>query len=449
MFSYSRLACTYDIIDLKRSSKLMKFLLKKVILAILFALILSGCKFIPGINNRDQVSLTYWGLWESATNVNQLISDYQKDHPNVTIVYEKKSHQQYRESLQSRIEAGEGPDIFRFHNTWVPMLEGVLSEVPADVVSSSEFRENFYPAVSSDLRNSQKKFVGVPLEIDGLGLFWNEEIFNAAGINAPPKTWQELTDIASKLTVRGPAGNITTAGVAIGTASNVDHFSDILGMMILQNGGDPKLPTGQQAADALDYFTSFARGESRMWDASLPSSTVAFTGGNLAMYFGPSWRAIEIRNSNPLLKFQVAPVPQLEGGKVAWASYWAEGVSAKSSHQKEAWEFVKYLQQEDVLVKLYSEAAKTPGRIFGEPYPKISMAPKIASDPFLGAFIADAPYMRSAPMASRTFDNGLNDQMIKAYEDAVNSVLKDTRAEDALTTTAKNVKTVLERFGVK
>jgi len=449
VFSYSRLACTYDIIDLKRSSKLMKFLLKKVILAILFALILSGCKFIPGINNRDQVSLTYWGLWESATNVNQLISDYQKDHPNVTIVYEKKSHQQYRESLQSRIEAGEGPDIFRFHNTWVPMLEGVLSEVPADVVSSSEFRENFYPAVSSDLRNSQKKFVGVPLEIDGLGLFWNEEIFNAAGINAPPKTWQELTDIASKLTVRGPAGNITTAGVAIGTASNVDHFSDILGMMILQNGGDPKLPTGQQAADALDYFTSFARGESRMWDASLPSSTVAFTGGNLAMYFGPSWRAIEIRNSNPLLKFQVAPVPQLEGGKVAWASYWAEGVSAKSNHQKEAWEFVKYLQQDDVLVKFYSEAAKTPGRIFGEPYPKISMAPKIASDPFLGAFIADAPYMRSAPMASRTFDNGLNDQMIKAYEDAVNSVLKDTRAEDALTTTAKNVKTVLERFGVK
>ncbi|HLA03756.1 MAG TPA: extracellular solute-binding protein [Patescibacteria group bacterium] len=427
----------------------MKFFLKNAILAILFALILSGCKLIPGINNQGQVSLTYWGLWESAVNINRLISDYQKDHPNVTITYEKKSHQQYRESLQNRIEAGEGPDIFRFHNTWVPMLQGVLSEVPADVVSSSEFRDNFYPTVSSDLRNSQKKFVGVPLEIDGLGLFWNEEIFNAAGITTPPKTWQELADTASKLTVRGPTGNITTAGVALGTASNVDHFSDILGMMILQNGGDPKLPTGQQAADALDYFASFARGESRVWDSSLPSSTVAFTGGNLAMYFGPSWRAIEIKNNNPLLKFQVAPVPQLEGGKVAWASYWAEGVSAKSSHQKEAWEFVKYLQQEDVLVKLYSEAAKTPGRIFGEPYPKVSMAPKIASDPILGAFIADAPYMKSAPMASRTFDNGLNDQMIKAYEDAINIVLKGSRAADALETAAKNVETVLSRFGAK
>ena len=449
MFSYLRLACTYDIIDLRRSTKLMKFLLKKVILVILFALILSGCRFIPGIKNQGEVSLTYWGLWESAVNVNQIISDYQKDHPNVTIVYEKKSHQQYRESLQSQIEAGEGPDIFRFHNTWVPMLEGILAEVPQDVVSNGEFRDNFYPTVSLDLRNSQKKFVGVPLEIDGLGLFWNEEIFNAAGITGPPKTWQELTDIASKLTVRGPGGNITTAGVALGTASNVDHFSDILGLMILQNGGDPKLPTGQQAADALEYFTSFSMNASRVWDAFLPSSTVAFTGGNLAMYFGPSWRAIEIRNNKPLLKFQVAPVPQLEGGKVAWATYWAEGVSAKSNHQKEAWEFVEYLQQENILIKLYSEAAKTPGRIFGEPYPKVSMAPKIASDPILGAFISDAPYMRSAPMASRTFDNGLNDQMIKAYEDAVNSVLKGARAADTLTTTAKNVETILSRFGVK
>lgn len=427
----------------------MKFYFSKIVLIVLLAVILSGCKLIPGLKNQGQVTLTYWGLWEAATNVNQIISDYQKDHPEVTIVYEKKSHQQYRESLQSQIEAGKGPDVFRFHNTWVPMLQGILSEVPSDVVSANEFRDNFYPTVYSDLRNSQKKFVGVPLEIDGLGLFWNEEIFNAAGISDPPKTWQELSDIASKLTVRGPGGSIETAGVALGTASNVDHFSDVLGMMILQNGGDPKLPTGQQAADALDYYASFAKGEARVWDASLPSSTVAFTGGKLAMYFGPSWRAIEIRNENPLLKFQVAPLPQLEGGRVAWASYWAEGVSARSAHQKEAWEFVKYLQQEDVLVKLYSEAAKTPGRIFGEPYPKVSMASKIASDPILGAFIADAPYMRSAPMASRTFDNGLNDQMIKAYEDAINSVLKGSSGANALQTTAKNVETILERFGAK
>src|SRR3989344_2651938 len=357
----------------------MRFFWVKPILAVVFALILSGCSLIPGVKNQGEVTLTYWGLWESAVNVNQIISDYQKDHPNVTVVYEKKAHQQYRESLQSQIELGKGPDIFRFHNTWVPMLDGVLSEVPSDVVSSKEFRENFYPTVSLDLRNSQKKFVGVPLEIDGLGLFWNEEIFNAAGITAPPKTWQEVVDDASKLTVRGPSGSITTAGIALGTASNVDHFSDILGLMIIQNGGDPKQPTDQQSADALTYYTNFARGETRVWDEAQPASTIAFAGGSLAMYFAPSWRVIEIKNANPLLNFKVASVPQLEGGKVGWATYWAEGVSTKSQEKEAAFKFVKFMQKEDTLIKLYSESAKSPGRFFGEPYPKVSMASKLAA----------------------------------------------------------------------
>ena len=179
----------------------------------------------------------------------------------------------------------------------------------------------------------------------------------------------------------------------------------------------------------------------------MPATTVAFAGGSLAMYLGPSWRAAEIKNANPLLKFKIAQVPQLVGGKAAWASYWATGVSAKSANKSAAWEFVKYLQEEQTLIKLYSEAMKSPGRFFGVPYPRTSMAAKIASDPIVGAYVSDAPFMRSFPMASRTFDNGINDQIIKAYEDAINAVIRGTPAQNALTITAKNVTSILTRFG--
>ncbi|KKR57557.1 MAG: extracellular solute-binding protein, partial [Candidatus Curtissbacteria bacterium GW2011_GWB1_40_28] len=177
------------------------------------------------------------------------------------------------------------------------------------------------------------------------------------------------------------------------------------------------------SADALEYFANFAKGPDHVWDETMPPSTIAFAGGNLAMYFAPSWRAMEIKQVNPLLNFQVAPVPQLEGSQVTWASYWAEGVSAKSAHKKEAWEFIKFMQEDENLVKLYSEASRTPGRFFGEPYPKVPLAAQLVSDPIVGAYIKDAPYMRSFPMASRTFDNGL------------------------LETTAKNVAQILARFG--
>lgn len=427
----------------------MKKSFPKILLVLVCSILLSACSLLPIKKSSGPVTLKVWGLWESATTMNLVIDDYKKEHPNVNVIYEKKSIQQYRESLQAQIQAGKGPDVLMFHNTWTPMLKNELTAVPANVISASDFKTNYFPTVINDLRNTSGSFVGVPAGIDGLGLYWNQDIFNAAGIVAPPTTWQELAQVAAKLTVRDTSGNIRTAGAALGTASNVDQFSDILGLMIMQNGGDLKKPTSQLTADALDYYTRFAKGQNRVWDETMPSSTIAFAGGNLAMYFGPSWRAAEIKQANPLLNFKVAPVPQLEGGKLAWASYWAYGVSSKSSSQQAAWDFVKYLEDDQTLIKLYSEDAKTPGMFFGEPYPKISLAQKLSLDPIVGAYVTDAPYMRSFPMASRTFDNGLNDQIIKAYEDAVNKVLSGTSASSALSTTATNVANILNRYGAQ
>ena len=417
----------------------------RIFLLVFISILLAACKSLPIVKN-EPVTLKYWGLWESASVINEVINDYKKDHPNVTVVYEKKSPQQYRESLQSQIKSQKGPDIFMFHNTWIPMLETELAEIPTNVISPSDISKNYYPVVYKDLRNNNKKFIGLPTGIDGIGLYYNEDIFKAAGIANPPSTWQELSQDAIKLTVRGPEGNIRTAGAALGTASNVDHFSDILGLMLLQNGGDINNPTDQRSSDALDFYTKFAKGENRVWDETQPSSTIAFVGGNLAMYFGPSWRAAEIKKENPTLNFKIASVPQLDANKVTWASYWAIGVSTQSLNHKTAFEFLKYLQEDSTLIKLYSESAKSPGRLFGQPYPKTSLSKSLITDPLVGAFISDAPYMQSFSMASRTYDNGINDQIIKAYEDAINMSIAGTDAKSALKTTASNIGQIISKY---
>ena len=412
---------------------------------VLIAIILSGCSLLSS-KKDEQVALKYWGIWESSTTISQVIADYKKIKPNVSITYEKRSPQQYRESLQSQIQSGKGPDIFSFHNTWPVMFKNELAPAPSTVMTDKALSQNYYPVVFKDMRNDKKQVIGLPSGIDGLALYWNEDIFKSAGIPTPPATWQALGQAASQLTVRDSQGNIRTAGVALGTASNIDHYSDILGLMIYQNGGDPKSPVDKQAAEALEYYTSFAKGSNKVWDETLPGSTVAFAGGTLAMYFAPSWRAIEIKNANPLLNFKVAPVPQLENGNINWASYWANGVSAKSAHVNQAWEFVKYLNEEQTLIKLYSEAAKSPGRLFGQPYPTKALGQQLMPDPIVGAYIGEAPTMQSFPMASLTWDNGVNDQIIKAYEDAINSAARGDSAAGALQTTANNITKILSKF---
>ncbi len=426
-----------------------KYLPLKLLFVVLATVLLSACKSLPIGNNNKEVSLTFWGLWESANINNQIINEYQKEHPNVKIAYNMKNPQKYRESLQTQIAAGKGPDIFVFHNTWPDMISAELSELPTSIVSQKEIKENYFPVIFEDLRNANKKFIGLPTGIDGLGLYWNEDIFKAAGIASPPTTWQELAQTAARLTVKGPDGTIKTAGIALGTASNVDHYSDILGMMLLQNNADVRNPTDQRSADTLEYYTKFAKGPNRVWDETQPASTIAFVGGNLAMYLAPSWRAAEIKSENPTLNFKIAPLPQLGENKVTWASYWALGVSSKSANQEEAWKFVKYLQEDKSLIKLYDEARKSPGRIFGEIYPKLSLAKTLSSDQYTGAYVADAPYMKSFPMASRTFDEGINDQIIKAYEDAINKNLAGAPAQDSLKATATNVAATLKKFNAQ
>jgi len=387
-----------------------------------------------------QTELTYWGLWEPSTVLQDVFKEFQDSHPNITIKYLEQSPKDYRERLQSALARGDGPDIFRFHNTWVPMLKKDLDSIPDSAMSVNEFQTTFYPVMASDLR-SAKSFYGIPLMFDGLGLYYNKKIFQDASLT-PPKTWEELRTAATQLTIKNE-GQIQRAGIALGTAGNVDNFSDILGLMLLQNGADPADPTTSLAGDALTFYTLFSTNDG-VWNDTLPTSTFAFATEKAAMIIAPSWRAHEIRTINPILEFAIVPIPQLPNSEITWASYWVEGVSATGKNKDASWQLLDYLSSKEVLRKLYTAASSN--RLFGEPFSRVDMADQLLSDPYVGAYIQGAPNAQSWYLSSRTFDNGLNDRIIKYYEDAVNAVGGGAESKTALTTTAQGVTQVLSQY---
>lgn len=403
---------------------------------------------------KDSVSageITWWGLWEDETIVKQVITDYETANPNVKIKYLRQSKEDYRERLTSALAKGTAPDIFRFHNTWTPMFKSELDKMPASVYSASEFASSFYPVAVSDLTIGSN-MVGVPLEYDGLTLFINEEIFEKSG-KSYPTTWNELRQLARELTIKDETGSITQAGVALGRTENIDHWPEILGLMMLQNGVDLTKPTGKLAEDALSFYTIFSE-EDEVWDATLPYSTVAFAGGKLAMYFGPSWRAFEIRLQNPSLRFKTIPVPQLpktaaNEPDVNYASYWAEGVWARSKNKTAAWNFLKYLSSKEVLEKMYNQASKT--RMFGEPYPKQDMEILLKDHPIIGSTVMGGKNAQTWFLQSKTWDGptGINSQITKYFEDAVNLVNTGKEAKVALETVSSGVIQVLSQYGIR
>ena len=395
----------------------------------------------------EKVTLTYWGLWEEASSMQEVIADFQRQNPTITISYSKEDQKDYRERLVTRIQNGVGPDIFRFHNTWLPQLSQILLPLSSDVISPSEFAKAYYPVTQTDLIKNGAIY-GIPLEIDTLALYINTDLFEAAGVKAPT-TWDEFQKISRQLTVKDEQGKIKTSGAALGTFDNVTHAPDIVSLLLVQNGADIRnlSQTSKAASDALTFYTSFSKSSDLVWDASLDPSILSFGKGNLAMYFGYSWDVFLLRAMNPNLKFQIVEVPHLFSRDVSIASYWVEGISQKSKHQKESLLFLKYLAEKTTSVKKYTAEAKT--RLFGEPYARIDLANSIQDNIFVAPFIKQAKRAQSSFFAGDTYDNGLNARMNGYLGNAVRSVLENTSPDSAVETLSHGVTQVLQQYGAQ
>lgn len=431
----------------------------KVYLLVVFVILIFGIlglllwKFwpggLPGFGKKGEI--VWWGLWEEEEVMSGIIDEYEKDNPNVKIKYINQSQHDYRERLKNSLARGEGPDIFRFHNTWVPMFRNELDKIPPSVISAEEFSQIYYPVMVSDLTRGSD-LVGIPLGYDALTLYINEDFLAQAG-GQPPETWNDFRELAARLTIREEGGAIIRSGAALGKIENVDHWPEILALMMIQNGVNLSQPKGSLADDAISFYMMFSSVDN-VWNETLPPSTIAFANGKTAMYFGPTWRAFEIMHLNSELRFRTFPLPQLpkdspDEKDVSFATYWAEGVWAQSPNKEEAWKFMKFLSSKESLEKMYKSQSQT--RLFGEPYPRTDMANLISDHPIAGSIINQAPDARSWYLSSRTFDGstGINSQIIKYYEDAINSIGRTGRIPDkAGDTLNSGVYQVLSQYGL-
>lgn len=410
---------------------------------ILFVVQYLSAVFHPS-GSSSKVTLVYWGLWEDNNTMQSIISEFESQHPNITVDYEKQDPKQYSERLLTRIQQGNGPDIFRYHSSWLPTLQPVLAPLPTSVISKQELQGNFYPVVRMDLVRNGALY-GIPLEVDTLSLFVNNTIFKNAKAQVPT-TWDDFTSTARALTVKDANGKIKIAGAALGTYDNITHAPDIISALLVQNGVDLKtMAPASNASDALTFYTSFATGDSNVWDNTLDPSMLAFARGNLAMYFGYSWDIFLVKASNPNLDFSIYSIPHLPGRNTTTASYWVEGVSAKSQHQKEALEFMHFLAQKSTEATLYTEESKT--RLFGEPYARTDLGATLKNTPLVYPFVLQANDAASSFFAGETDDSALNGQMNGYLGNAIRSVLNGTSAQSAVDTLTKGVQQIEKQYG--
>lgn len=414
-----------------------------------------------------EAEITYWGVWEDEAVFKELIQEFEEQNPHITVKYEKPDVKNvpggYIAFVKSRMNAGTGPDIFRFHNSWISFLANDLAPLPSSITDELDIEKNYFPVINSDME-SGGAYYGIPIGYDSLVMYVNDEIVQAGGYTVT-QDWLTFMDVARALTVTDPqTGEIKTSGSSLGTYDNVAHAADIISMLAVQSGVDfgalagvagstPEEASQKQAVakekmtEVLDFYTCFAVNNdicSPIWNNDLPNSKLAFVEGKVAFYFGYSWDMLEINHANPNLKYSVHPVPRLTAtgqGAATLAGYWAEGVSIKSKAQPQAFEFLYFLSKKENMEKLFKAQASQ--RKIGVAYPRSDMASLLTSNASLAPVVAQAPYAKSSLFYSETYAGGQIETLDGFLGNAVRSVQSGEQSpESAVETLIKGLESI-------
>lgn len=391
------------------------------VLAVLAGVYLAINRYLgsQGSDNKP-VTLTVWGVKDDSAIMADVIAGYNKLRPNVTVIFTPQSLENYRTRVQTQVLVGQSADIVAIHNSWLPMFlaNKLLAPAPGGLWGPGEYDGAFYKVVP-DSFISGGKIYGIPSEVDGLALFYNQDILKGQNI-AVPKTWDDLVVAALKTTVVDKqSGKMITGGVGLGNTDNVDRWSQIVGLLFLQQpNADITNPDNQAGREIVSFYNNPSGSpDKKVWSRDLGSTTRSFAAGKLAFYLGTVEDARMIKQTNPSLRFGVAPVPQLPDKKVDFACFWGYGVSGKSKNQAEAWRFLKFLTNRATEQYIFEQETAKFG--LGRPYPRTALAGQLESDPVLGSFAAQGPIYKTWYLCPNTGDRGLNDGMIAAFKSGI------------------------------
>jgi len=371
----------------------------------------------PGTQVSGTVELWHFFTEREAAAIDTVVKDFQATHPNIKVTV--KSGQDDSKVTQA-IGAGNGPDIGLSYSTdivgkfcssgaWVDLTPYIkrdsvdLNQLNATTRSYTEFGG---------------KRCAMPFLADAYGVFYNKDMFAKAGIAGPPKTLDELTEDAKKLTVKNPDGSLKT----VGFLPLFDFYENAAAHLAPAVGAKWLTADGKSAIAADPNWKTLLLWQKNLVDwygynnlqkfrAGLGdefSADNAFQKGQVAINIDAEYRLAFLKDQAPKLKYGVAPLPTTNpstyGGGYVTGNIM--GISKNAKNPEAAWELIKYLTTDDAAI------TKLSGLLKNVPTTTKSLAdPSIAADPDFKTFVdifanpnsSTTPPSASGPAYQETF----------------------------------------------
>lgn len=334
-------------------------------------LTLAGCapsaSSEPADGGDGEVTLNVWS-WrpEDKTAYTKIFSEYEKQHPGVTVKFSAFKNTEYPQVLTTGLTGSSGPDIAQVqaYGKLQPYVEGGnLLALDGKVAGLKDIDE---AALAGATGRADGKVYGVPFAMQTLQMFYNKDIFAKYKLSVP-KTWDDFVAVNATLTKNG----ITPMAVGGKDAWTLPILHDTLASAVY-GGSDfqKKVVAGTTTFEDPAYVKSLQTVVSVQSD--LPKDVVGvsytdaqslFLAGQAGMYPGGSFELGFFTAQNPNLKLGVFAVPPAPGAvsKTALTPGYADGswaINKASAKQKAALELLNWMATKDFGQRFSDELAQ-------------------------------------------------------------------------------------------
>ena len=310
-------------------------------------------------NGQWSVSLKAVGMRPILRPVRNSIEGFEAEHPDIDVnAFWAAPDSDWATELLAKVAAGEQIDVIWWCSSHHKFAEeGRLLDLRDLVENDSAFNLEDFQAVGTDFSYDQPgrggPLWGIPTNYATVLLWYNMNMFDAAGIDYPNPDWtySDLLETAQQLTKdTNGDGTPDEWGFSIPDASwYIEPVVKAFGGGIVNVDADqPCLLTQPESVEALqwlqDLFYTHRVAPTPADMAGLGSSAMLIS-NKLAMGFWPEWGQREFLSSHDDvgLNYGVTLIPQGPAGRIT--NYWAgiTSITSTASNPDAAWEVVKFI----------------------------------------------------------------------------------------------------------
>lgn len=330
---------------------------------------------LPPIPANTQVTITFEnynlasaGIGREATM--KMIDSFMKQYPNIKVETKATPSTEIMASARAQIVAGNPPDLFQgLLREWDVVVENITPVPLEEIASTDELKAHFagvYPFHPKAIALTQRegKTYGLPYVFSTPTLFYNADIFRAAGLdpNKPPTTWAEVKTAGLVIKEKTGKGGIYVHCIELDWCTQAIHLS---------NGGSVLSPDRK----TIKFGEKETIESMAMWQDLVKSgvhitqsgseATDSFNAGNLAMFLQTS--AVQgsiLTASKDKWELKSTGMPSF-GNKQVQPTNSGSGLAILSNDpvkKRAAWELMKWLTNEEAFTIITSEIGYLPLR---------------------------------------------------------------------------------------